>query len=216
MCVVRRVLGFALLLVGGLFTWRILCYSLISTTRETQVSPIPALIVLSWILYVGWKWLRGEVVGGPPPRSAGGRPEGNFIDPTDPLWVRGVEKARETVPVLRDLYRAGNTDCGVKFPFLTDSGTNEHVWGQLSGIGDSSFKATIETPPLGHRGTLPKELEVPLDALEDWLVRCPDGTMRGGYTTIAEIQICEREGFPIPQHVRDLKPRLVDAAPTDG
>lgn len=214
----RRVLGFTLLLSCGFLTWRILYYALVSPAHKSQMNPIPGLLMLSCFLYVGWKWLRGEVIGGAPTRSvgAGGRPEGYFTDPTDPLWVRGVAKARETASILRELYRAGNTDCGVKFPFQTDSGTIEHVWGRTSEIGEASFKAAIETAPLGHQGALPKELELPLDTLEDWLVRCPDGTMRGGYTTITEIMICERDGLPIPLHIRELKPLLVDAASIDG
>lgn len=199
------------MLLGGYLAWISINAALRPLANSTLGSRLlAALPIPAMLMYAGYRWSRGEVIGGGPERNFS--TAGTFIDPTDPLWVRAVARARDTLPTLRELHQA-REDCGVKFAFQTDGGTNEHVWGELVEIGETSFRATIETPPIGHRGPLPKVVELPFDALEDWIVQYPDGRIRGGFTTLAEIMIRERDGLPLPPHVAGFKSHLIDAVP---
>jgi hypothetical protein len=138
------------------------------------------------------------------------RSAGTWVDPNDPLFVEALQKARATIPIVRHLFAAGHKPMGVKYPFTTDTGGVEHVWGRLIDLGPDDMTVSIETPPVSHRGAIPKSLTVPLDALEDWHVTLPDGSMRGGFTTRAEIAIRRRNGEKIPNRVAAIEGRFID------
>lgn len=138
------------------------------------------------------------------------RQRGMWIDPADPLFAAATQKARASVDLLRQLHALHSAEIGIKFPFRTDSGEREHVWGTLLAIGESEFTTRIETPPIAHAGPLPDSLSVPLDELEDWHLTLPDGEIRGSFTTQAEIQIRIRDGDPVPPQLANLAPYFVD------
>ena len=132
------------------------------------------------------------------------------IDPNNPLWLKSVEKARASVGVLRELVVDHRHDAIVKLAYSTTSGEKEHVWGRLLELSTDSMRVALETPPINHRGELPRELTVPLSDLEDWFVQMPDGQVRGGFTTQAEIRIAKECGTSIPRHLAAMESRFAD------
>ena len=130
------------------------------------------------------------------------------IAPDDPLWVSAIERARATSPTMQQLHAEGR-EVWVKFPLQPPGGEVEHVWGRLVSLDDTSLTCTIETPPVSGRSAS-ATTPVRVDELEDWQARLPDGSIRGGYTTRAQAAIAKRDGHPVPRHVRDMLPRMVD------
>jgi hypothetical protein len=143
-------------------------------------------------------------------RSRARARQGAYIDIDSPMWAEAVAKAHASVPALRELFAAKVGPIGVKYPLATTSGETEHVWGELLGIDQTTFRATLETPMLAGSPATLGPYELPLSALEDWQVALPDGTIRGGYTTQAEIALARRAGRPIPRHIAGLEGRFAD------
>ena len=137
-------------------------------------------------------------------RAAAG---GSFVKPDDPLWSAAVARARETAQEMQQLHAAGHLVL-VKFPFQTDQNEREHVWGSVLGVSEQALRVNLETPPRRHRGKAPSELTVPIAELEDWQVELPDGSIRGGFTTQAEIELARREGRPVPAHIAGMEGRF--------
>ena len=134
---------------------------------------------------------------------------GSFVKPDDPLWSAATARARETVSDMRQLHTNGQLVL-VKFPFQTNTGGREHVWGSVMALSGDSVRVNLETLPRQHRGSAPGELTVPLAELEDWQVEMPNGSIRGGFTTRAEIEIARREKRPVPAHIADMERRFID------
>jgi hypothetical protein len=134
---------------------------------------------------------------------------GSFVAPDDQTWADAVRRARATIPQMLSLHAAGR-ELWVKFPFTPADGAREHVWGRVIRLSGETLHVTLETPLRGHRGPAPGELTVPFSDLEDWQVELPDRTVRGGYTTRAEIALARREGRRLPPHIADMQPRFRD------
>ena len=143
-------------------------------------------------------------------RSALLQQKGTPIDPNDPQWTAAVNKARAGVGLLRELHSNTSLEPFIKYRFTTSADEKEHVWGRLLGLTENSMRVTLETSPIAHRGELPEELTLPLKALEDWQVELPDGRIRGGFTTQAEIVMAKESGIRIPRHVSAQQGRFVD------
>ena len=98
----------------------------------------------------------------------------------------------------------------VKFRLQNDVGEMEHVWGELQKISDRSFTASLATPLVGGKAASPPPYELPLTALEDWQIELPDGSIRGGFTTQAQIALTREAGGRLPPHVASLEGRFID------
>lgn len=144
----------------------------------------------------------------------------------DPLMSSAIAEARRTLSLLRALYPEHREDTMVRYPFQTDAGTLEHLWGDLVELSDSTAKVFTRTPPISHEGPFERTMTVPVEALSDWQIEFRDGTLRGGFTNRAMFKIYEREqGHPHPQmkeqlaRFRDVTegwrsaPRTPDGAP---
>jgi hypothetical protein len=143
-------------------------------------------------------------------RLARERSSGSWPSPDDPLFLEAVQRARTSIGSLRALMSNGHELVFVKYPFTTDSGQVEHVWGKPLKLGESDMEVTIETPPIAHRGPVPESLAMSLDSLEDWQAELPDGALRGGFTTRAEIQIRRERGERIPRRISRMERPFVD------
>jgi hypothetical protein len=131
------------------------------------------------------------------------------IDPEDPLIRDGVARAQASLPLLQSLWEQREGEVFVKYPFATDGDETEHIWGELLAIEDGQVRASVGTQPLTHAGELPEFVTVPLCALEDWLQPLPDGRVRGGFRTQAEIEYCRVRKQPVPSHLQEM--HFVDA-----
>jgi hypothetical protein len=157
------------------------------------------LVVLALVILLGfWLWQRR-------------RARVSAIDPSSPEWQAATERARATVPLLRELFPVHPENTLVKVPVPASAGSREHVWAQLQELGPESLKAMIVTPMLQPTAAQDSSLTVLLTELEDWHVLLPDGRIRGSFTTRAQIQLCRATGQRIPRELRDVEDRLVDA-----
>lgn len=138
------------------------------------------------------------------------RRRGTFIDPQSPEWRAAVEKARESLPVLRELHGSAPQPVWVKYAIANARGEIEHVWGELQAIDAASFRATLATPLRGGAPNDRPPFTLAWSALEDWQLQLPDGRIRGGFSTQAEIALARRTGQPVPGHVAAMEGRFVD------
>ena len=124
------------------------------------------------LLFVWWRFFyiaRPEV----PPLS---------IAPDDPLMKEAVVKAKESIPRFRELAAQSNKGIRVKVPFVSSSGTTEHLWAEVLSIRDSQMDVRYLTPPVTHTGRLERLHTHPVADLTDWQVELPSGRYAGGYT----------------------------------
>jgi hypothetical protein len=143
-------------------------------------------------------------------RNRGRAHEVTPIDVTDPRWLEAIAKARSTVSEMRALYEAGASDLYVKYPLTTKAGGVEHVWGRLLVLSPADMEVSLETQPIeAPIGDAP--FVVPVSAIEDWQLILPDGRIRGGFTTRAQIEIAKSTGAPMPAHLSGLEGKFMDA-----
>jgi len=131
-------------------------------------------------------------------------PRATPLSPTDPLWIEAVGRARSTLPEMFSLLDAGH-EVWVKFPVET-SDAPEHVWARVITRSGDTLQCRIETPTIARSGQNTADLQV--DAIEDWQVELEDGTVRGGFTTLAQMAIAKRDGHVVPKHVREIASRI--------
>lgn len=132
------------------------------------------------------------------------------IDVNDPRWSEAIARARNTIEEMRALFMAGTSDMYVKYQLATKSRSVEHVWGRLLELSAHDMKVSLETRPIeAPVGAAP--YSVPIADLEDWQLVLPDGKIRGGFTTQAQIEIAKATGARIPAHISELEGRFVDA-----
>lgn len=115
------------------------------------------------------------------------------VDPNDPLMIAAKEKAISELPSFEELFAKMPNDSMVKFAFDTDGGGTEFLWGDLLKLSQTEAKIFLRTPPINHSAPIEREMIVPREAIVDWQVEFPDGTLRGGYSNLALFKIFERE-----------------------
>jgi hypothetical protein len=159
---------------------------------------IPWAVLVVIAVGVLWFWARAR-----------SRSRGTPVDPNDPRWAEAIAKARSTVEEMRGLFADGAAEVYVKYPMRMKSGGIEHVWGKLLELSAQDMKASLETQPIGRPEAAPP-FSVPLGEIEDWQFMQPDGKIRGGFTTRAQIEIARATGGNIPPHVAEMEKRFVD------
>ena len=134
-------------------------------------------------------------------------PKATLLAADDPLWVEAVNRARSTVLEMMVFLDQGR-DVWVKFPVDTTDAP-EHVWGRVTSRSNDVLDCRIETPTVARtRAPTTGTTRVRAADIEDWQVELEDGTIRGGFTTIAQAEVAEREGQPVPSHVRAILARI--------
>lgn len=135
---------------------------------------------------------------------------GVFVDPDSEEWRQALIKARKSIPTLMVLHRSTDEPVLVKYAIPSTNGELEHVWGELEQIDATRFRATLETPLIGGDPVSEPPFELPIAAMEDWVVNLPDGSIRGGFTTQVEIQTAKLRGLPLPDHIAAMDGRFCD------
>ena len=146
-----------------------------------------------------WAWSRQRG------KSQTGRP----VDTSDPLWLGAIAAARESQDEMRRLHQQHGADLFVKYPLIAKNGEVEHVWGPLLKSTPVSLKVGLATPPVGGLQTEPP-FDIASSELEDWQLVLPDGSVRGGFTTQAQIALTLKSGWAVPDHVKQLQGKFVD------
>ena len=130
------------------------------------------------------------------------------IHQDDPWLHQAMQRARDSTDSMLQLLAQGQ-QVAIKFPLANSAGEIEHVWGGVQGIEGDVLQVVIMTPlfvgptPQGVVGVARNELE-------DWQTFLPDGGIRGGYTTQAQLAVCRREGFSIPRALLQQEPHFLD------
>jgi uncharacterized protein YegJ (DUF2314 family) len=104
------------------------------------------------------------------------------IDPNDPLMQEAVRKAKDSIPRFRELAGQASKGIRVKVPFVTSTGTTEHLWAEVLSFRDSEMDICYLTPPVTHNGRLMRLHTHPVSDLTDWQVELPSGRYAGGFT----------------------------------
>src|SRR5688572_13754393 len=107
------------------------------------------------------------------------------IHKDDPLMKEAVSRARSEMSRFLEIYPDHKEDTMVRFPFTTDEGTVEHLWGDLVEVSGDWAVVFARTYPTTHKGEFEPKMDVPLLAITDWQIEMRDGSLRGGYTNRA-------------------------------
>jgi len=142
-------------------------------------------------------------------RQRGKSQTGQPVDTSDPLWLGAIAAARASQDQMRQLHEQHGSNLFVKYPLVARNGEVEHVWGALLESTPESLKVGLITPPVGGLQAEPPFV-IASSVLEDWQVVLPDGKVRGGFTTQAQIALTLRSGRPVPDHVRQLEGKFLD------
>jgi len=114
--------------------------------------------------------------------------------------------------MMRELFAQHGAQMHVKYPLTTDSGQIEHVWGQLLSLDESTMQVTLATQPTNPVKAQPPFV-IAISDLEDWQLVNPNGEIRGGFTTQAQITIAKKSGSPLPGHIAELESKFLDRLP---
>jgi uncharacterized protein YegJ (DUF2314 family) len=104
----------------------------------------------------------------------------SFLDSADPLLPKAKARATETLDTLRVLFPQYPEKCYVKFPVMINE-LEEHRWGMLTELA-SDHVSLIPGEP-GSEKAEGREIQIPIEQVEDWLVELPEEKVRGGFTT---------------------------------
>ena len=129
----------------------------------------------------------------------------------DPLMLATVEKARRTTDVLRSLFPDRPHDTYVKFPFASDGGTKEILWGKLVEWAGEQMMIEFMNRPATHRGRFETRQIRPVAELEDWQVELADGRIRGAFSTLAMMTRVREQQGELPAELAEQATRFVDA-----
>jgi uncharacterized protein YegJ (DUF2314 family) len=105
-----------------------------------------------------------------------------IIEPNDPLMQEAVQKAKDSIPRFRELAGQPNKGVRVKVPFVSSTGTTEHLWAEVLSFRDSQMDVRYLTPPVTHHGRLERLHTHPVADLTDWQVELQSGRYAGGFT----------------------------------
>ncbi|AZO47331.1 MAG: DUF2314 domain-containing protein [Mesorhizobium sp.] len=100
----------------------------------------------------------------------------------DKAMQAAKNKGHSTLPRFHELMAAGTPGTyTVKFP-LTQNGATEHIWMQLTGLGDGTFIGLLADEPVnGTKYKMGDRMTVEEADVEDWMVK-NGGEVYGGYT----------------------------------
>jgi len=128
----------------------------------------------------------------------------------DPLMVEAVEKARNSLDLLRTLYTEHRTDTVIRFPLRTKSGSIENVCGDLLELGNDTARIYLRTLPIEEAELPERTFEVAVAEISDWQIEMRDGSLRGGFTNRAMFRIFEREEGAVHPAAKEQLARFTD------
>ena len=194
--IVKRILG-AISLFIGLIVAGWIVYNLLYPTEHFRWGPM---VFLS-LIWVGAKWLFGSEPG----------LESLDIDRDSAELQAAIQQAKETLPnFIRQV--SGGVDQGyVKFPFQTDQGVIEHIWGHVHHYSNGQFTVALANEPFTQGGEYNTWQYVARSDVEDWQIMLPNGKIKGAYSTIGAFRYLENRGRKLSREMQKQKSELVDA-----
>lgn len=152
----------------------------------------------------------------PPVMDMGG---GHFWMPVandDPLLLLATQKARESLPTLRQLFKQFPRDSMVKFAFRSGDGPDEHLWGVLLELTEATFKARVVTPPVAGSAKVQDVRQGAVSQIEDWQVELADGRIRGGFSTLVAFSRTKEQLGRLPEEMAKHEARFIDLGFAEG
>src|SRR5262249_25971801 len=116
-----------------------------------------AIVLLSYML---WRFARFRYFTFSPITIAG----------DDPFLFQAYLKARADVERFKAFFAERPHACTVKIPFRTDQGAVEHLWGEPKEVTEESVRVALVNRPVSQVGSVPTEINVPLNEISDWQV----------------------------------------------
>ncbi len=133
------------------------------------------------------------------------------LSPEDPLLLDAIQKARQSLPRMEELFAQRPRDTYVKVTIDDKQGDPVHLWGQLLQLEEGMMRFKPMNQPLGETDLLPETLERPLADLEDWQVELADGKIHGGYTITVMFKKAKEQCENLPSEFEDQEDRYLDA-----
>jgi uncharacterized protein YegJ (DUF2314 family) len=178
--------------------------------RRAALAPRHAIVAGAILVHVVWEKLFAN-----PFLYLGARP----ISPDDPVMLDAKREAQASMPRLRELFPTHPKDTVVRFRLEPPGGQPEQVWGDLIELTATRAKVFLRTPPRQPMQIDERTMEISAEALDDWQIELPDGSLLGGYTNQAMFKIYEREEGRLHPAFREQIARFrdrLDGAPFAG
>ncbi|CAN5340600.1 hypothetical protein BH09BAC1_BH09BAC1_11540 [soil metagenome] len=118
-----------------------------------------------------------------------------FVDPNNNLWNTAKMQAKATLDTFYYLYPNYPEHSFVKFTNDGASGFQEDIWALVTGVGPGFVQIQVQPRYLTEKNRIP-ERELPAGKIIDWMVELPNGSIRGGYTTQALLELDIKKGRP--------------------
>jgi uncharacterized protein YegJ (DUF2314 family) len=135
--------------------------------------------------------------------------DGQWIDPSDPLFRHAQSRARQSLERMRALHVQHPGEVMVKFAWTTDAGAVERVWGEVVQADGDTLVVRMLSRPIAQTAALPGTVRVPANEIDDWALHLPD-EVHGGFSVQAEMRLAQRAGRPVPSHIEQMKGRFRD------
>lgn len=135
-----------------------------------------------------------------------------LLTPDDPLMRAATKRAQASMPTLRALFPSSPEDAYVGFWFRTDKGREEHLWGEVLSLTDTSVELRVKTPPVTHSGAFEKVRSAPIAEISDWQFEQRDGRLRGGFSLQAVYHRLKQRLGKLPPDLATHEGRFVDDA----
>ena len=195
--IVKRFLGAISLSIGLIIAGWII-YNLFHPTEHFRKGSPIAVILMIWL---GVKWLFGSEPG----------LDDEHIDFDSPELQAARQQAKETLPHFIRQVSHGVDQAYIKFPFQTDQGVTEHIWGYVHHFSNGEFTVSLANTPYTQEGEYNTWQYVPESDIEDWQIVLPNGKIKGGYSTIGAFRYLENRGRRLSRKMQKQKSELVDA-----
>lgn len=127
------------------------------------------------------------------------------IDKDNPKMVNAIKNAKSNLEEFKKLLNLYPKEAQVKIPFLTSSGENEFIWGNVTKLIENELSIFLITPPISHDGIVNRHIKCDLNNIVDWIIRVPNKKFKGGYTMKVMFEIYKEEYGELPQLLLEEK-----------
>jgi len=120
------------------------------------------------------------------------------VSANHPLLLEARRKAVATLAMLRQLHADHPSSSQIRWASAPNYTIAEWQWLDVIDLGPEYCIVAVPALPDDAAANTPTPLPVNIQDIIDWRVRLPDGSVRGGFTTQAEIRLAKQLGVPFP------------------
>jgi hypothetical protein len=205
--ILKKIVGGVLFAAGaGVVGWVV--YKQLSPGGSGEFSGLEAgQVVAGFVLmWLGWRRLMDPGKG----------VEQQPIDWDAPELVDSITKAHEHIDYFIARVIANVDGAYIKFPFETDTGVKEFVWGYVHNYNDGVFNVSMANVPHSQKGHFRARRDVPQADILDWQIMLDDGKLEGAYSLKGALAYLRRMGVPMNKTLRMQRDALVDLPAEDS